>query len=137
MDKYIIDASVVLKWFPFGEEKDVSVSRMWLKKLIDSQSKIYAPTFLLIEVANILYKKKHLAGQSVTEVVEKIKSLPIVFLDISKTEMSKIIGVMTKFEISAYDAIYVYLAVKMNCKVLTVDKPIAKTKYGVYILDQD
>ena len=136
MTKYVIDASVVLKWFPFGDEKDVITARKWLMDLVKSKAQLIAPTFLLIEVSNILSRKKHLNAKTVIAVINKIKDLPITFIDINQTDLGKLIEIMTKYSLSAYDSIYVYLAVKNECKVLTVDKPIAETKYGIYILDQ-
>ncbi|MBI2010281.1 MAG: type II toxin-antitoxin system VapC family toxin [Candidatus Chisholmbacteria bacterium] len=61
MPEFVIDASVVLKWFSAQREKDVRQARQIYQLLKDEKITLLAPPFLLVETLNILAKKKHIS----------------------------------------------------------------------------
>ena len=62
---YIIDASVVVKWFIPEEHSEPAL------RLKDSDARLHAPAFLTLEVGNVLYKKRR-RGELTTRDAEDI-----------------------------------------------------------------
>ncbi len=126
MPELIIDASVALKWFPpKGESSIEEALGIWdsiqLKKL-----KAYAPTFMLVEVANVLARKKKVEAIVFSSVLKKLASSKIVFVDLKKDDLSKLGSLVNKYGLTAYDAQYLLLARQLKCKLVSYDEELLK-----------
>lgn len=126
MRKIVIDASVVLKWIPGKNEIEVEKAVEIFKAMMKDKLEVYAPTFLLIEVLNILIRKRKLRRDIILESMQKLSSGKIKFIDLDISDLDQIEEMMCKFGLTAYDAIYLNLARIKGCKVLTTDKELLK-----------
>ena len=121
MNRFVIDASIVLKWIPAGGELGVEFADEIYQKIKDGVISVSAPSFLLVEVTNVLLRKKNFSKSEVGEFLEKIQNCGISFLDFSYLKTGALVNLTAERGVSAYDGIYLLLAVEMECKLISDD----------------
>lgn len=126
--KVVIDANFILA---LTNVEEYSLKAKKIYKLIKSGDLIaYAPTFLIVEVLNVLIKKKKANPVLVKKALERIKKSKIVFIntdDIVKSS-SKLEDLVFKYDITSYDALYLIAVSKNKCKLITTDEELLKIK---------
>lgn len=127
MDKVVLDASVVLEWLSSG--KSAKAALRIHEAIIRGQIAAYAPDFLLLEVANILFWKKRLAKELILGFVERLLAMGISFdSNPANLIVQELVNQMVKLKLTAYDCQYLYLAQKLKGKLLTFDQELLKIK---------
>lgn len=127
MKQFAIDASVVLSWAQGGDKK---IDPIWIlqDKLAIGEISIIAPSFLLIEVANVL-KWRFKASQADTmHFLSLLPKLPIRFIDSASGDIGETVTLEYKHQLSAYDALYLGLALVMDCTLISLDKRLLAVK---------
>ena len=123
----VVDASVALKWIPGPKEERVKEARKIYQKIADRKIEGWAPSFLALEMLNILIRKRKadpdLAVKGVEAVLSKLK---IRDLNVEKLPQWK--ELMERYEVSGYDSLYLQLADELGCKVVSCDKKLTDIK---------
>lgn len=133
MNKLVIDNSVLVKLF-VDEDEGEKVDDI-LRYLSRGKLEIFCPEFLLIEMINVLLVSKKLKKEQVIKVIKRLKSMKIVFEEFDG-DCVELVNLCSKFVLTAYDAVYLELAMKKKCKLLTADKQLLKIKkYCVCLAD--
>lgn len=128
MDSFVIDASVVFKWFSRENEKYFKESRNLLYYLKNGEIALFAPNFLLTEVTNVFYWKKRFDKKEIEIFLGKIIDCGINFADCPARNAREIFALMTEYKITAYDALYVWLAKDRNLKLISADGKLLAIK---------
>lgn len=119
---FVIDASVVIKWFI--EEKDSTKAVLLKEKHINGKTILIAPDLLIYEVANVLLFSKIFGLLETKRCLQDLYELeidlinPSIDLILSAAELA-----FTK-QISIYDASYLALAKELDIKLITADKKL-------------
>lgn len=121
MDKVILDASVVIKWF-FNEEGS-NQADLYLERLKNQQITIVITPLLYYEVGNTLISKKVQKDDS-DKIVRQLYSLPFEMKEVDPILFRQIIDIANSFNITFYDASYVTLMRNINCEFVTADKKL-------------
>jgi predicted nucleic acid-binding protein len=127
---YIVDASVAVKWLLEKNENYRDEARALYSSMKKGEIKLIAPTFLLVEILNILFKKKKVETEKIQRLINGLRNSGIVFVDtdqIIKNE-TKLEKVVFKYKTTAYDSLYLLLAQEEKCKLLTFDDELLKIK---------
>ena len=123
----VVDASVALKWIPGPKEERVKEARKIYQKIADRKIEGWDPSFLALEMLNILIRKRKadpdLAVKGVEAVLSKLK---IRDLNVEKLPQWK--ELMERYEVSGYDSLYLQLADELGCKVISCDKKLTYIK---------
>ena len=118
MRAYIIDASVVVKWFIPEEHSEPAL------RIKDSDARLHAPAFLTLEVGNVLSKKRRrgeLTAQDAEDIWRAFRRAPI------RRHADEML-VLAAFDLaqhtkqSLYDSLYLALAMQLNQSFLTADR---------------
>jgi predicted nucleic acid-binding protein len=131
--KFVIDASVGVKWF--SEEDDTLEAQLLLSKAIEGDVLLYAPHLFLHEVANALWKGKHLDKKTIISSLEIIWESPIKFEELSMPLTHTAVGLMTQYDLSFYDATYAALAYLLQIPLISADTKGHKKIKEIEILD--
>lgn len=121
MSLYVIDSSVVIKWFV--PESDTAISL----RLQSGHPPLHAPDFLDVELAAIAWKKVRRDGMARAEADFIVTKLP--FLPIQRH--SSVPLVRDAFDLAdrsnrtVYDCLYVALAVQRDGVMVTADEKLA------------
>jgi predicted nucleic acid-binding protein len=115
--KAVIDASVAIKWHVFEEDWK------YAHALLTPKNILIAPDFMLLECANILWKKVlrgDISQESAQEAVRYLKQGPIHFLPtIDFTEQA--LQLSHQLNHPVYDCLYLACAIEQQAFLLTAD----------------
>jgi len=137
----VIDNSVIMRWFhPSGDEKDLVYADKILKSLEENRIIPYAPYILIMEFVNVLHTLER-KGELTGNVEVALMNFEHLGLEIAGPEynaflhMHSLSEFCSRYSLSAYDAAYLELAIRLDCPLLTLDKPLNKAakKAGVTV----
>ncbi len=130
IEKKVVDASVVVKWFLNEESSDKALSLLSLHGA--GEIVLLIPDFCFLEVLNVLrYKRKD--AKFLIEINKTLGDyqLHVEKVDISLLEKACILAL--KYNLTVYDAIYLALAHLYGTHLITADKDLAKQPNGFLI----
>ncbi len=121
MDQVIVDASVGFKWF--FEEEDSGKAILLLERFQKNEIKIIVPEIFYSEVANTYWKKvkkKLISVKQAMEFLDHIASLSLAkYSDFELADVG--LENALRFNISAYDGLYLALAEIYLAPLITAD----------------
>ncbi|MEW6278802.1 MAG: type II toxin-antitoxin system VapC family toxin [Candidatus Eremiobacterota bacterium] len=118
----VLDAGVAAKWVL--QEPDSDRAAELLDAWRAGEVELIAPDLLLAEVGNVLYKRCHLMGQLEAEEAERGLQLVLQArpeLVSSEHLVESALELALRFGRSVYDCLYVALALRERCNVITAD----------------
>jgi len=121
---YVIDASVVLKWF-VAEEGSI-MARKLRTQLLAGEVDLVAPDMVLYEMAHVLLRKKTFAVPEVQEAVALVFRVGVAVSPPDVGQISKAIEFASRAGASVYDSAYLALASDLGCPLVTADARFAK-----------
>lgn len=124
---YIIDASVVLEWISKADDFSNSVTKL-RNDLVENKKELYAPEFILMEILNALYWKKIYSIKDIEGFINFVIKSGIKLVGFSSSEVNSLGGLMFKYKVTSYDALYLHLAITNKCKLLTFDKQLLQVR---------
>lgn len=117
----IIDASIAFKWFFPEQEKQVLEARKLVSFHLSKQEILCAPGLIIYELANALTTKTKLPFSKVKSSLQDLEDLKIKYEIVTFDLIIKSAEIAKKYNISVYDSVYVALAKKKNCNLVTAD----------------
>jgi predicted nucleic acid-binding protein len=124
MDNLVVDSSVAVKWFvvePYSTE-----ARRILDAYQNGLLSFLAPDLINAEFGNIIWKKhifQGLAASDAQDILDKFRQLQFTF-----TPMADLLEDAYKIAVAhqrtVYDALYVALSVRENCRLVTADEKL-------------
>lgn len=118
MSIFVVDASLVIKWFV--PEINAEAARRWL----DASHDYVAPDLLFAEVGNVVWKKvrrKELSEGEARQLVTDLAKLAVETVA-TRSLLQDALAVALAAGITAYDAMYLTLAVRLETQVITGDQ---------------
>lgn len=134
--KYIIDASIAVKWIVSTEEKDLEQASTLFHDIVEKKIEAVSLNYLLVEVSNVLLKGKNYTEEKIFDAVDSITESSIKFISIDLPLIKAAIALAPKYHQTIYDALYLALAQKENAKVITADKKLMQVKHLTLPLSQ-
>jgi predicted nucleic acid-binding protein len=138
METYVVDTSVVVKWFNQQNESKVEIAHQIYNDMLDNLIVLIVPSLLPIELINVLKKGKNIPVAAIKKSVPDLFSLPLVIKEPSQTILEHTAKIMEAYNIAAYDALFVATAKDENCKLISDDtKAHGKITDGTVIMLKD
>lgn len=122
----ILDASVVLQWFHQENERIVSASHKLFEMIVAGKVDAHIPELLLLEITNILVKKKKISPNKAIQVVEALEQLPLKVHSLRFSDTQHILQLMYAHSLTAYDARYLQLAQQLESPLITQDSELLR-----------
>ncbi len=122
MSLYVVDASMVIKWYIPEELSDKADA--FLARVESSGEGLIAPDFILIELANVLWKKRRaneLRDDEVQLVLDELLNHLGVSLIESHLLLAHAVGIAAETDCSAYDSLYLAAAEAYDAVLMTAD----------------
>jgi predicted nucleic acid-binding protein len=139
MAEFVLDASVALSWcFPGDRTEDTPYSRLILAKLAKDDAVV--PDIWAFELANIIFVacniRKRITQRQIDEYLQRLRALPIrvehsdLWANVSLESLAR------KWNLPAYDAAYLDLALRRRLPLATTDDDLRKaaTAVGIHVL---
>ena len=127
---YVVDASVLAKWFLHHQEADRDRALALRELHISGRSKIYIPGLALLEVLNAIRfnsKAEEADGETALETLQDLNletNTPDVNL------LRKANAIAWAYKTTIYDALYVALAEQVGYPLITADEEMVKKLKG-------
>lgn len=111
-----------------------------VKKIIDLVSEgeieLFCPEFLLVELINVLKLVKKLTREKISGMLSELLTKGIMIEPFDYSFWPDLLDLTEEYNLTAYDALYLWLAKEEKCKLLTADKKLLKIKkYCVAVED--
>jgi predicted nucleic acid-binding protein len=120
MDRYVVDASVILKWvIGRDQESDQSQARGLLKSWGGGSVELLSPTLWKFEVGNFLGREYPQEAASLMKSLLDLKILEVPMTDII---CQRCFDWMKKNKVTFYDAAYLSAAIEVNGRLVTADE---------------
>ena len=136
MPKVVVDASVVIKWLTKKNEEKVLEARKIYELMVREEVEIVSPLFLILEVLNILIRKKKSANQVVGKLIKRLINTEINFKEMGREDIENVKRIVFKYDTTSYDAVYLAIAEEEKCKLLTMDSELLKIQDLTVDLDE-
>lgn len=119
---YVLDTSVVLKWFNQENEKNIFQALQILEDFKEQKIKLIFPDLLLVETANAFLKGKNLPIKEVKNIVKNLFALPVIIKEPTPSTIMRAVEMVEKKGITVYDALFAATAQIENCLLISDDK---------------
>ena len=134
---YVVDASVVARWFIKGEEWEDNA----LKRLDDYKTgrvELFSVSLLFYEVANSLWKavkRKYISKDDAIMAIEQLPILAPHTINFSEEDWKEVLKVALRLRVTTYDSSYLVASMKKNAPLITADQDLVKKVEGFDILE--
>lgn len=118
MTAYVLDASVIVKWFVPEVHSNPAV------RLKEMDAQLHAPAFLTLEVGNVLAKKRRrdeISHAEAEDIWRAFRRAPI-HRHADDTLVLAAFDLTQQTQTSLYDNLYLALSVKLDIPFLTADR---------------
>ena len=120
---YVLDASVVSKWYYDKNEEDL-YNASFIYNILQSENYVFfAPDLLVYELLNIYRTKLELTNEKINKILKELYD-SIVILGINKNTFSKAFLFARNLNVSLYDSIYLSLSEDLDAFLITADKKL-------------
>ena len=138
METFVVDTSVIVKWYNQTNESRTEQAHQILLDLKMERISITVPDIAALELLNVLVKSKSLSINKAKTIIQHLFSLPIVIRELSQTILEHTAEVMETYNIAAYDALFVAAAKDEEGKLISDDtKSHGKINDGTVVMLED
>jgi predicted nucleic acid-binding protein len=121
--KYIVDASVALKWYYGRDEEDLEKAEELYGFFWSDREMLMAPELIVYEILNTLRLKTDIALEDIGLIISNIFQV-VFLLDTEKEFLEKAFKYSRELDISYYDGIYITFSEKYDSPLITADKKL-------------
>ena len=118
--RYVVDASVGVKWFA-PEEKGSKKARFLLKEIRTRKAQVFVPAIFFYEVANALARGKKFSPSQVNEALFALYETELQVLDLDPGRIERSTYLMGKYNLTFYDAVYGAIAWEIQGPLYSAD----------------
>ncbi len=120
MPRYVIDASVAVKWYSRLGEEELEKADLLLDGHTKGELVILAPTLISYELANALRFNPNLGEADVLRASQDFHHLGIELVDL-ETVRPAAIQLAFQRDLTVYDAVYLAVSENFNIPLVTAD----------------
>lgn len=127
--RFVVDASVVLKWFVSDNERDVERALRLRQDFLDGAVQLLAPELIAQETANVIRFKPRTTAAAVTRAIASLWQME--FIRPVGTDVCEL-AIALAFELDAtvYDTTYLALAELSQATLVTADRKFYRKAAG-------
>ncbi len=138
MPAYILDTSVVVKWFHHPKEKHVKEAKQLWEDLESGRINVILPDILPLELLNAFIKGKNATPEKSYSIVATLFKIPITIIEVSLPVLEITASLMKQYSLAAYDAYFLATAQYEGCKLISDDqKAHGKISDGTVLMLKD
>jgi predicted nucleic acid-binding protein len=110
MKGFVLDTSVVLKWFSEFGENDLPQAFQLRQVLLDGSVTFTVPELLFYELSNALRYNPSLSSKDVQEALDSVMDMGFIVKGVDKRVMADAISIAFRYGVTVYDAYFLALA---------------------------
>jgi predicted nucleic acid-binding protein len=132
--EYVLDSSVVVKWFSPHDEEHRSKALSLLNLYKDEKIDLYIPELAICEVSNALRYNKNFSEGEVIGILKFLMNLELSIVNLTQDIVSKSLEISYEDNITVYDAIFIGLSNVLKIPLITANPKHFKVKTGRNII---
>jgi len=120
---YVVDASVIVAWFIPGEPWSVKARRL-RDNYVDGRVKLYAPSILIYELNNSLWKAVRRSLMSVDTALACVEAFSKISPELIQLDFSRqleALKIASEEDVSFYDSAYIVTARATSSTLVSAD----------------
>jgi len=121
LNSYILDTSVVVKWFSEYDEDDLDKALSLRNSIQESLCIITVPDLLFYEVSNALRYNPHFTESDIKDALQSLYDMGFDTIGVEKEILHNAIEIAFKYNVTVYDASFLALSMKLNKALVTAD----------------
>ena len=121
--KYVLDASVVFKWYYKKNETHLYCADILYNFLNSQQYILFAPQLLIYEILNAFRLKEEIKSETIDLIISELYDA-IIIIETGKVILRSAFLHARTLNISYYDGIYIALSEKFDAPLITADKKL-------------
>jgi len=137
--KYILDASVIIKWYFFENESDLEIANYIHEKVIRDEIIIASPDLMIYEVLNFFIFKLEIPSGKIADMLSELNDI-IFIINTDISIQKKAFEISRKIKNPIYDSLYLSLSQSLDCPLITADNKLKqdarKENYSVLLLSE-
>lgn len=118
---YVVDTSVVLKWFVQSNESDCSQARELRTAYVQKRCTLSCPEFLVLELANALRTGRKFSAAEINIIAEAFRTLDLVLEALSWSTLAKAVELAASLNAAVYDSYFLASAIESGSILVTAD----------------
>ena len=119
--RYILDTSVVIKWFSEFDENDLDKALNLRYEILNGKCSITVPDLLFYELANALRYNAHFVSQDVKDALKSVIDMGFAVVGVEVRVMELAIDIAFKNNITIYDSLFLALSQIEKTPLITSD----------------
>lgn len=127
---YVLDASVIVKWFLHHQESDRDKALALRELHIAGRSTVYVPELAFLEVLNAIRFSSKADEEDGETALEALQDLNLEIKGTDGGLLRKTNAIAWAYKITIYDALYVALAEQIGYPLITADEVMVKKLKG-------
>jgi predicted nucleic acid-binding protein len=127
---YVVDASVLVKWFLHQQEADRDRALALRELHISGRSTLFIPQFALLEVLNVVRFSPKAKEEDGELALETLQDLHLETKPPEADLLRKANAIAWAYKITIYDALYVALAEQVGYPLITSDQAMIRKLRG-------
>ena len=124
MNRLVVDASVVVKWYTQEDQRDQALDLR--QAHMDGELYLLAPTLLIYEVANALHYNRSLTPEDQEHAATALFLIGIEYVSPTQEQMMRASQLAYRYDTTIYDAVYLSLAIQQDTALVTADSRLAE-----------
>jgi predicted nucleic acid-binding protein len=120
MKKFVLDTSVIVKWFS-KDEDDVTHANKLRSQILEGLCDITIPDLLFYELANALRHNPNFTAKDVQSSLDSVFDMEFDVRKVTSSVITAAINIAFKFNVTVYDAYFLALSQLENKPFVTAD----------------
>lgn len=137
--KFVLDASVVIKWYYFENELDLEIADYIHEKVVEDEIIIASPDLMIYEVLNFFIFKLKIPYKKIADILSELNDI-IFIINTDISIQKKAFEISRKIKKPIYGSLYLALSQSLDCPLITADNKLkleaAKENYPVFLLQE-
>lgn len=121
MKEYVLDTSVVIKWFSEYDEDDLQKALDLRYKILEGKCYIIVPDLVFYELSNALRYNPHFTADDVKDAVNTVMDMGFDVKGIDNETVERAVEIAFQYNVSVYDAYFLALSRKEKKPIVTAD----------------
>jgi len=119
--RYIVDTSVVLKWFVQSDEGDWRPARELRTAYVEKRCALSCPEYLVLELANALKTGRKFTAADIKAILESFQALNVTLEPLHWSTLEKAVDLASSLNAAVYDSYFLVSAIESNSVLVTAD----------------
>ncbi|NOZ63969.1 MAG: type II toxin-antitoxin system VapC family toxin [Caldiserica bacterium] len=139
MKNYILDTSVIFKWYRHQDEPYIEEALYLLEKFSTGEIRIHIPILVFYEIGNAFSLKKNIKVEEKEEYLKSLYALGLEVYSLTPELATNTLLLAERYKITFYDSCFISLAEILNFPFITADEKLyrkIKNIKGVQLLKE-